>query len=136
MNKVIRFSQKKFSRNVLSIVISSLILYFILAYLLQEFKELAYFLSALVCFISILVLFYKIRYYPHTLVILDDSINIEYLNKSFFRQKPFSGNIVDIDIEKEKNRIILSKQNQTIAVISRGSVSKEDGEFLFSVLKK
>ena len=136
MSRIIRFSHKNFSKNILLLAIMLVVANVFLVFSLKEYKELVYFFSVLICSSAILMLLYKIRLHPYLILIDENNINIEYLNKSFFRQKSFSGNIEDIDIEKIKDRIILSKQNQTIAVIINTSVSKEDEEFLFSVYKK
>jgi len=133
MNRIIKFSQKEFSRKVLLIVIIPLILCFILVFFLREYKELIYFLSVLSCFITILILFYKIRYYPYIIVISNDSINIEYLNKSFFRIKTFKGNVSQLNIVVNPKQIFLFNQKLLIAKINENSINKEDKEFLIDL---
>ena len=136
MSRIIRFSRKKMFRNVNLIGLSIIILGIVLSFIFRDFPEIVFFSFAVIFSIFVLLLSYKIRYFPNIIVLDEDKILIEYMSKSFFKQKSFSGNIEDIDIEKIKNKIILSKQNQTIAVIINTSVSKEDEEFLFSVYKK
>ncbi|MGI6292742.1 MAG: hypothetical protein ACOXZH_10110 [Bacteroidales bacterium] len=136
MNRIIKFSQKEFSRKVLLIVIIPLILCFILVFFLREYKELIYFLSVLSCFITILILFYKIRYYPYIIVISNDSINIEYLNKSFFRIKTFKGNVSQLNIVVNPKQIFLFNQKLLIAKINENSINKEDKEFLIDCFEK
>lgn len=136
MNRIIKFSQKEFSRKVLLIVIIPFILCFILVFFLREYKELIYFLSVLSCFITILILFYKIRYYPYIIVISNDSINIEYLNKSFFRIKTFKGNVSQLNIVVNPKQIFLFNQKLLIAKINENSINKEDKEFLIDCFEK
>jgi hypothetical protein len=136
MNRIIKFSQKGFSIKVLLIVVIPLILCFILVFFLREYKELIYFLSVLSCFITILILFYKIRYYPYIIVISNDSINIEYLNKSFFRIKTFKGNVTQLNIVVNSKQIFLFKQKLLITKINKNSINKEDKEFLIDCFEK
>ena len=135
MDKVIKFSQKQFTKNILFIIVVSLITFFIFIFYLWRYKELAYFISSAICFVSILILFNKIKYYPYIIIISNESINVEYLNKSFFKQNPFNGNIEDLSIEKNKNKIILYKQEKIVSEILQNSINKEDENLLFSVLK-
>ena len=135
MDKVIKFSQKQFTKNILFIIVVSLITFFIFIFYLWRYKELAYFISSAICFVSILILFNKIKYYPYIIIISNESINVEYLNKSFFKQNPFNGNIEDLSIEKNKNKIILYKQEKIVSEILQNTINKEDENLLFSVLK-
>lgn len=137
MNKIIQFSQKTFSRRLLLIIVISAVICILLAFLLKEYKELVYFLSVLICGTAILILFHSTRFYPHILSILDSNMNIEYLNKSFFRQKPFSGNVEDISIEKKGKELILYQRNEkrVIAIINENSISKEDEDELIRLIK-
>lgn len=136
MSKIIKVSRKKFSQNILTVTIIPAIICIVLIFLLQEYKEFVYFLSVLICAIAILILFYRIRFYPYIISISDKNISIEYLNKSFFKQKSFNGNVEDITIRKEGKNIFLSKQNQMLALINADSIEKEDEKFLFSIFQQ
>lgn len=136
MNKIIRIKKKKLSNKV-NIIGGIFIVFMIFAvFFLREFSEITYFISALAFFIFIIIVSYKIRYYLDLIVISDNKISIEYLSKSFFRQKPFTCNIQDIDIRKEKKKIILSIKNKIVAVIINDSINKEDREILTTCFEK
>ena len=128
MNKTFKLSQRKFSKNV--IVITSLTAFFCISLILlfKPYKEFVYCFSMLGFLTAILFLFYRVRYNPLFIIVSDDNISIDYLNKSFFRRKPFKSNNKDLHLEVKKNTMILYKQEQIIAKIDKNAFEEKDKE--------
>jgi hypothetical protein len=136
MNKTFKFSQKIFSRNVILITSLTALFCITLIFLFKSYKEFVYFLSMTGFLIAVLILFYRIRYNPYIIILSDENIDIEYLNKSFFRRKSFKSKIKELHYKKEKNVIILyNSQNQIITKINNDTIEEKDKEDFVSFLK-
>lgn len=126
MKKVIKISQKNIFRysNIIGIMI--IILGIVLGVIFRSFPEIIFFSFAVIFLTYALLLSYRIRYIPNTIILDEDKISIEYLSKGLFKQELFRGNTQDVNIRNEKNRIILAKDDKIIALIKKDSINEDD----------
>lgn len=130
MNKIIRVSNKKNLTHANVIGFACVISMIIISFFLRNYPEVTFLLSGLTLFIYSIFLAYHVRYYPQTLILSGDSISIDYLSKSFFRQKPFMDKCHNISLKEIDGKITLYQKGKIIAIINDGSISKNDEEEL------
>lgn len=88
-----------------------------------------YFLSMLIIFLGLLIVFYLNRNEPEKLDIEGDRIKISFFNKVFFKREPFIYSRNNLTFkDHDENIIELFKDNQLIGIIRRSSLSEEDWE--------
>jgi hypothetical protein len=87
-----------------------------------------YFLSMLIVFLGLLIVFYVNRNEPEKIDIEGDKIKISFFNKVFFKRKPCIYSRHDLIFKNHNDIIELFKDNQLIGIIRRSSLSEEGWE--------
>ena len=132
---VIEFSRKSLSKKITVSIIAITLVGAIFMIMFRDLRELIYFLLSLLTLISILFYSYKIRNYPNTIVLEQDSIHIDYLNKGFFKMKNYSGKIHELTIiTNGKNDLIIKKDEFVVALIKRSSIKRKDRKALLDTI--
>ncbi len=132
--KVFKFKATFLNGLILKMIALSLIISVLMFAVLNIDYSLVFFFSMLIVFCGVLLVFYLNRYDVEIIKITDKNIDIEYFNKSFFKQKRLLISRNDIDIEEKDNGILLLKDLATIGVIREKSLIAEDwDEFIHAL---
>jgi hypothetical protein len=89
-----------------------------------------YLLSMIIIFIGILILFYVNRFEPELLSIDDETIHIDYFNKSLFKRKRTTILLNKITVSSEDAIIKIFNDKTLEAVIRKNAVEVEKWEII------
>lgn len=91
-----------------------------------------YFLSMIIIFIGILIVFYLNRNELDQLSINEEELELIYFNKVFFRRNPSTYLRRDLTFVKTDKLLVLYKDNKTIGTIRKVSTDNQNWDKLLS----
>lgn len=131
---VISVSKKRISNKINIVGLLILILGVTLSFFFRNHKEMVYFLFSVSFLTFVILISYKIRYFPSILIIENNELQIEYMSKGFFKMPPFKGSVDNLTISTNKRKdLIIKDKGSVIAIINDNSIEKRDKDLLLDV---
>lgn len=132
---VISISKKGISKKINIIGLIILISGVILSIVFRSLQEMVYFLFAVVFLSLVMIISYKIRFFPSVLIVDNDELQIEYMSKGFFKRPPFKGSVNNLSIStNSRNDLVLKDKESVIAIIDSNSIKKSDKDMLLNII--
>lgn len=131
---VISVSKKRISNKINIVGLLILILGVTLSFFFRNHKEMVYFLFSVSFLTFVILISYKIRYFPSILIIENNDLQIEYMSKGFFKMPPFKGSVDNLTISTNKRKdLIIKDKGSVIAIINDNTIEKRDKDLLLDV---
>lgn len=93
-----------------------------------------YFLSMLIVFTGLLIVFYRNRHDLHKLSIEEDTVELIYFNKVFFKKTPSSHTLASLNTKLNTDAIEFSENSKIIGLARKGAIDPAEWEELISRL--
>jgi hypothetical protein len=132
--KTIKFKPFFLTRALWVVVFAGFVLSLMLFLFLAVDLTSIYALSMVIVFLGLIIAFYLNRNEPELIEINDNEIRVQYLNKFFFKRKPFVASVSDFKIIKTENEIMLIDK-QPVLQIRKRSVTTDDWNLINGYFK-
>lgn len=127
---LIKFNTKFLKKGLLYLAVFGIILSATFFLTLPFSESSIYFLCSIFIFAALMYVFYRNRFEILTLKAVNDTVELSFINKSFFKRKDMKLSLPDINASKEGAIIHLANNGQQFAVIRQSSVTTEEWEQL------
>lgn len=125
MNETIRLKPVYLIKGLVWIAPIGIVLSLVLFLCLKIDLSYRYFLSMILVFIALLVVFYMNKEELEKICIIENKLEFHFFNKVFFKRKPCICDKQDIETQINDDTIIIFKDKKIIARIRSTSISNE-----------
>lgn len=123
LKKIFNFQQFYLKKSINLLVIIGLILSISIFLLFKIDIVYKYFLSMVIVFLGVLIVFYLNKYHLEKLII-NAKLHFIYSNKFFFKKKDKEIGINEVEVDKKNNaKLTISSKGKIVAIVRRNSLN-------------